>query len=70
MISIDTSLLFTAQYSAEGATSCTDCPVGQSCASPDATPVPCDPGQYSAAAGVCSGIMFKELECASKICVD
>lgn len=42
---------YIAQYSAEGATSCTDCPVGHSCPTPDATPIQCDPGQYSAAGG-------------------
>lgn len=40
-----------AQYSGEGATSCKDCPVGESCPTPDATPVQCDPGKYSAAGG-------------------
>lgn len=43
---------YSAQYSAEGATSCIDCPVGHACPSPDATPVQCDPGQYSAAGGM------------------
>ena len=41
---------FSDQYSLAGATACTDCPAGYSCASASVAPVICALGEYSAAA--------------------
>ena len=41
---------FSDQYSYAGATACTDCPAGYSCASASVAPVLCALGEYSAAA--------------------
>lgn len=41
---------FSDQYSYAGATACTDCPAGYSCASASVPPVKCAAGEYSAAA--------------------
>ena len=41
---------FSDQYSYAGATACTDCPAGYSCASASVAPVRCALGEYSAAA--------------------
>ena len=35
------------QYSVEGSSECSDCPVGYSCASPTVEPVACSPGTYA-----------------------